>query len=283
MLRQAVQTLTGRSAEDVNPYEEDDIYLRGEQTQDAATDPNQDGPTDAQDANAELVATVQRLVSRLDTVEGRVNEKDRYIGQLQGENRTLREGAAPQPSAGGAPQADPVPVLDNETAELFAQKYADNPVAALSAVADHIYSRSTEKIDQVNAVRDQEARNAQLAAAVERNILRQVDLAVNQYGDQAQAIVGDFIDLARQGNASPEQYANTWLGRTLMEDQALAQSTQGIARTIELEVLKRGATTDPEPTAQPAPYVGQPQAGVSRPAAPSRHVSANSLKNIFGR
>lgn len=276
MFKQAVQTLTGRGGDpDVVA---DDVYELGNDRFDPQTDPAQDAPTDGQNANPQLQATVDRLSARLDNYETRNADKDRHIGQLEGELRQFRA-ARPEAAAGGVPEAPaPDPVLDETTATLFAEKYKDNPEQALMALAEHVDNRAAARTETAMSERDRAQDYQSTMQAIEQNILRQVDAALTTYGEAAADLVGDFVGLVRRGNASANDYAQTWLGQELGQDQGMAQTSNGVYRLIEAEALKRGITAQSEttePTYTPAP-TAVPGGGVSRPSAPSRNVELPS-------
>jgi len=280
MFRQAVRTLTGGNG-DQDPYadsNEEQIFELG-QARNAEPQPqaDQDGQTDEQNGDSELRATVARLSQNFETLNQRLSEKDRYIGQLEGENRTLRTGPA-QPVAGRQPEREPDPVLDTATASLFAEKYKENPEEALVALADHLDTRNQARLA---AVRQQDQRVQEVASklqGIERNIVRQVDLALRNYGPAAEEVVGDFVNLVRQGNASAQQYGSTWLGRELAADRPLAETTGGVYRLIELEALRRASeqTGQDEPTAATYQPMAGATAGVRRPTAPDRTIVSPS-------
>lgn len=278
MFRQAVQTLRGGAGDpgDVNPYDDEDVYLRGSQAQEPDTQSDQDGQSNEQDSNSQLQATVDGLVQRFDNMQGRMAEKDRYIGQLEGETRTLRA-ALPMAAAGGEPNQTPDPVLDDVTAGLFAEKYKEDPAAALVALSEHLDQRSQTRMAAENQQRDQAAHVASQLQGIERNILRQVDLAISNYGPAANAVVNDFLDLVRRGNASPHEFGQTWLGRELAADKPLAETTGGVHRLIELEVIRRNQGNTPTETAEEVivPRTSQ-STGISRPTAPSRQIATPS-------
>ncbi|MHC4121750.1 MAG: hypothetical protein ACYSWO_30125, partial [Planctomycetota bacterium] len=198
-----------------------------------------------------------------------------HIGRLEGELNQFRQGV-PAPVAAGSPKPEPEPVLDKETAELYAQKYGENPVEALIAVADHIDSRARSYADAEMSQRDQKAQIVARLEAIEQNVFRQVGLALQQYGDAAMPLVGDFYQLAQAGNATTAQYGQTWLGQQLFQDKALAETSQGVYRLIEAELLRQATTgPGPAPTPQPAPRAPA-STGMTRPSAPVRHVEVPS-------
>lgn len=281
MFRQAVRTLTGGNGDpnpDAGTYE--DVFELGHaRNQEPEPQAEQDGHSDEQNVDQELRATVQRLSQNFEVLNQRLSEKDRYIGQLEGENRTLRTGPA-QSVAGRQPEKEPDPVLDNATAALFAEKYKENPEEALVALADHLDTRNQARLAQV---RQQDARVQQVASklqGIERNIIRQVDLAIRNYGPAAEAVVGDFVDLVRRGNASAQEYGSTWLGRELAADRPLAETTGGVYRLIELAALRNaaaqtgGEVTEPQAYRQPA--AGAAATGIRRPTAPNRTIVSPS-------
>lgn len=269
MIRQAVRTLTGRADGDpeVNPYD-DELYLRGNQGT-TETDPVEDGPQDDQVGLSNIQATVDRLSQNYEELQQRLADKDRFIGQLQGENQTLRS-VMPNTGAGRQPQQEPDPVLDESTAQLFTEKYKDEPEKALVALAEYLDQRQAGRVAQSEASRNQADQQAAYMQAVERNILRQVDLAIHNLGDEATPVVEDFLNQVRSGTGSAQDYASTWLGRQLMADSALATSTQGVYRLIELEAMKRRGNT---PEQEPAPQAPSAPASVARPTAPHRPVA----------
>jgi hypothetical protein len=282
MLRQAVQTLTGRAGDPAtNDGQYEDVFELGQsRQQDPETNVDQAGPTDEQHGNDDLRATVERLSQNFQTLNERMSAKDRYIGQLEGENQTLRSGVAPL-DTGRQPEPEPDPVLDKATAALWAEKYKENPEEALVVLAEHMDGRSQARLDQSN----QQTQEAQAVAsrlnAIERNLLRQVDLARANYGEAADAVVGDFVNLVRQGNASAHDYSRTWLGSELAADRPLAETTQGVYRLIELEILRNRAkqTGQQEPdteTYQQPQAAGGQTSGIRRPTAPSRTITTPS-------
>jgi len=273
MLRQAVQTLTGRGGEQVE--DSDDIYLSGYSPSEPQTAQSEDGTNNRQDELSTLQATVERLSQNYEQLNGRLADKDRFIGQLERENQ--RYEAMQSASAGRQPQPEPDPVLDAETAQLFAEKYKENPEKALVALAEHLDARTQGRMSEDQRRRDLVQQATASVQAAERNILRQVDLAVQDLGPAAAEVVGDFIDLVRRGNGTPQSFSETWLGRELQSDSAMARSTQGVYRLIELETLRRQGNTRPQAEAQT--YQAQParqSSSVMRPSAPSRNVSAPS-------
>jgi len=280
MFRQAVRTLTGGNGDpnpDAGSYE--DVFELGQaRNQEPEPQAEQNGHQDEQNGDTELRATVQRLSQNFDTLSQRMSEKDRYIGQLEGENRALRTGPA-QPVAGRTPEKAPDPVLDTATAALFAEKYKENPEEALVALADHLDTRNQARLTQV---RKQDAEVQHVASklqGIERNIIRQVDLALRNYGEAAEAVVGDFVNLVRQGNASAQQYASTWLGRELAADRPLAETTGGVYRLIELAAL-RNAQAQTDAVEDGTAVYRQPAAGgqssIRRPNAPDRTIVSPS-------
>lgn len=274
MIKQAVQTLTGRggvSAEDSDPY-----YLSEDGAYEPQTQNSEDGPEDNQDGLGELRSTVDRLSQDYETLTQRLSDKDRYIGRLEQENYQYRSGAY-QPDAGWQPEQEPDPVLDEETASLFAEKYKEDPAKALVAIADHMDRRNRSHADTEIRKRDMVQQAMANLQAAERNILRQVDLASNQLGPVADDIIGDFLDVVRSGNGSSEDFARTWLGQQIQQDQTLAKSPQGVYRLIELEALRRQGNTQEQ--GQEAPRQAQPRqqsSSVMRPSAPHRSVSQPS-------
>ena len=272
MIRQAVQTLTGRGASVEDPLE--DVYLFDESPQEPQTDTPEDGPIHSQNDFSELQATVGRLTKDMET---RLSDKDQYIGRLEREAQ-LRQVGQYGPTAGGEPQVDPDPVLDTDTAALFAEKYEKNPAEALTALAEHLDTRSKRRVDE-RSMQDQQVRQATARLqAIEANVLRQVDLAVRNLGPAATDLVGDFLNIYRGGQGTSQQYAQTWLGSQISGDTSLGESTQGVYRLIELETYKRQATA---PEAAQEIYEQPTQApqsqGIARPAAPSRNVSDPSV------
>lgn len=280
MLRQAVQTLTGRGDDRSEEAEMDThLFELGNRPIESQTDPEQDAPQDEQDAPNPLQAQVERLQQNFQTLEQRLAAKDRYIGQLEGENRTLRAGP-PNPAAGGAPepQSEPDPVLDQDTASLFAEKYKEDPGAAMVALAEHLDRRNQRRVSDELKDRDSKANQAAYNQAVEQNVLRQVGLALQNYGAAAQQVVGDFVQLVQAGNASAQQFAGTWLGQQLGSDLAIAESSQGVYRLIEAEVLRRNAQAANDPEAEAPQHTPRPaQTGaIARPASPNRNVETPS-------
>jgi hypothetical protein len=272
MFRQAVQTLTGRGEADVEPTQADTIFELGSRRPATQTEPEQDGPQDGQSGDAELRATVAGLVQSFENLNTRLSDKDRHIGRLEGELTQFRQGV-PAPSAGGVPDEAPDPVLDQETAELYAQKYGENPVEALIAVADHIDKRARSHADTQMSQRDQQAAIVARLSAIEQNVDRQVRLIQQHYGDAAVPLIGDFVNLLDAGNATTEQFGRTWLGSQLFHDKALAETQGGVYRLIEAELLRQGSAvpvTPPAPAPRPAPT------GITRPTAPVRDVEIPS-------
>ena len=271
MIRQAVQTLTGRGATVEDPTVIEDVYLMDESPQDAQTVPLEEGPVNNQNDLSQLQATVDRLSQ---TVEKQFSEKDRYIGRLEREAQ-LKQAGQYGPAAEREPQVDPDPVLDADTAALFAEKYPEKPEEALMALAEHLDTRSKRRVDERSAQDQQVQQATARLQAIEANVLRQVDLAVRNLGPAATELVGDFLNIYRGGQGTAHDYGQTWLGSSIGGDTSLGESTQGVYRLIELELYRRQATaTEPSPVAyeQPAPVA--PTQGIARPAAPSRNVAA---------
>lgn len=274
MIRQAVQTLTGRGGDpDSDP---NDIYELGNYQPSPQTSDSEDGTNNDQDDRNNLQAQVERLSQNYETLAQRLSDKDRYIGRLEQENQQYR-GGMHNPQAGGQPEPEPDPVLDEETASLFAEKYKEEPAKALVAIAEHMDRRNRRHADTELKKRDLVQQAMSNLQARERNILRQVDLAVQNLGPTAQEVVKDFVDVVRRGNGSTEEFAATWLGREIGQDPALSTSPQGVYRLIELETLKRQGNTEAQTqTTDYQPQPGPRSMGVSRPQAPSRPVSQPS-------
>ena len=274
--KQAVRTfMTG--PQDGASVAEPDIYELGSNPQAQETPVTEDGQdSDQQGQREDLEAKVDRLSANFDQ---RLGAKDQFIAQLQGENQTLRAVAANAAPGRETETPTPDPVLDKDTAELFAKKYEKNPAEAMVALANHLDRRNVNRTVTVEAHRDQKAKYTGQIAAAERNVLIQVNRAVKDYGDEAIRIVGDFKNLTDAGGGSSADYANTWLGRNIIQDNSLAVSSQSVYRLIENEVLRARAEPTPQPTAEPTPIQGVPTQtpvaahGVGRPAAPSRSVA----------
>ena len=251
--------------------EPEDVYLVDEGAHEPQTETVEDGTTHKQDEWNTLQATVDRLSQDMAT---RLSDKDRYIGQLERDNQNYREGQRYGPPTERLPQVEPDPVLDKDTAALFAEKYKEAPEEALVALAEHLDTRSQSRMTETNKQRDQVQQATATLQAMERNIMRQVDLATHQFGSAATEIVGDFLTVVRRGNGTANDFANTWLGSQIAGDRSLGSSNQGVYRLIELEAYRRQGNTDQQ---APVEYEPRPEprssGAIMRPTAPSRSVS----------
>ncbi len=267
MIKRAVHTFTGGPAAPVeNPGVDPDmdpLYAPLFDQEAPDTQPSEDGSSDSQDDRFNsLQATVDGLAK---TVSTQLSDKDREITRLRGVTQTYERQLATQSPAGGPPVTEPAPVLDQDTADLIAGKYKDDPSKAMIAVAEHLENRRHNEEDE----RDQVALRSEQIRAAERNVMRQVDLAIEDLGEEARELVGDFHSLYQQGAAS-ESFQETWLGQEIIKDNTLAVSPSAVYRLVQLEVLNSQRNINVE-THEP---VAQQPTGIMRPAAPQRAITS---------
>jgi len=269
--KEAVQTLTGRGPAVADP-EVEDMYLLDESHDAEPTEPDQDGQSNEHADLTDLQATVERLVQGQSEYSTRMSDKDQYIGRLERENQNYREGTYAQPTD-RQPAVEPEPVLDTATASLFAEKYKEAPEAALVALAEHLDTRSQGRLEESQRQRDDVQQATATLQAIEQNILRQVDLAVRNFGPAGSDIVDDFMNIVRRGNGTAQDFAQTWLGNQLASDRGMASSAQGVYHLIELEAYRRQGTAQAQQQEEQPVAPVTSSANVMRPTAPVRSVT----------
>jgi hypothetical protein len=234
----------------------------------------EDTPADAdepQDEQADQLQTLVNTVSQLrKDMDKRLSDKDREITHWRGQAQAYHGLVNATQPAEGTPATDPPPALDEETAALLAETAKEDPAKAWQQLANHMDRRSQLR----QAASAQVANQQEQIKAAERNVMRQVELAIANYGDAAEEVVGDFNNLYRQG-AAPGAFQGTWLGQQIMSDNSMAISPSAVYKAVELEVLRKHATAGQE--IEQAPPVAP--AGVMRPSAPDRSVRHNPVND----
>jgi hypothetical protein len=186
------------------------------------------------------------LVARVESLDQRGRDKDRHIGLLEGQVKTLSGLVTQLPQVAGAQPVDKTegnpPLLDADTQAMFEARFAENPADAVAALVEHVDTRAQNKIAKAREADQTVAANRQRFQDAQQNILSQLERAVVDFGEPAQLLVNEFKQ-SIEGNESA-------IGRMLIADNALATTRSGVYSGVGNLVLQLKAAKAQDELAQ---------------------------------